>query len=455
MNFLRLIPIAAVNAAAVALAGPSYCIVGTGQTKCYDSRREIAPPRQGQPFYGQDAQQRSVAPSYTLGADGLTVMDNRTGLTWQRSPNLAGGAPRYSDKLTYPQAAALPAKLNAMKFAGFSDWRLPTIKELYSLILFSGIDSGPDSTPARMQPFLDTNYFKFSYGDENNGERVIDSQWATGSTYAANPNQMFGVNFADGRIKGYGTRMPGRGEKKFYVICCRGNPRYGQNDFRDNADGTVTDRATGLMWARNDSGRGMNWEAALAWVQQRSAEKHLGHSDWRLPNAKELQSLLDYSRSPDTSRSAAISPVFACTAITNEAGATDYPFYWSSTTHASTMGGGAAEYLAFGRAAGWPTGFPGRGGRGGPGGLPPGVGPSGSGGSVPARYADVHGAGAQRSDPKAGDPAAFPRGRGPQGDVVRINNFVRLVRSDSSAVNPASPAARAPAVSAIQNIHER
>ncbi len=37
-------------------------------------------------------------------------------------------------------------------------------------------------------------------------------------------------------------------------------------------------------------------------------------------------------------------------------------------------------------------------------------------------------AGAQRSDPKASNPADFPRGRGPQGDVVRINNFVRLVR---------------------------
>ena len=43
-------------------------------------------------------------------------------------------------------------------------------------------------------------------------------------------------------------------------------------------------------------------------------------------------------------------------------------------------------------------------------------------------YVDVHGAGAQRSDPKAGDPAMFPHGRGPQGDVIRIYNHVRLVR---------------------------
>ena len=44
-------------------------------------------------------------------------------------------------------------------------------------------------------------------------------------------------------------------------------------------------------------------------------------------------------------------------------------------------------------------------------------------------YVDVHGSGAQRSDPKTGDPAMFPHGRGPQGDVIRIYNYVRLVRS--------------------------
>jgi hypothetical protein len=48
--------------------------------------------------------------------------------------------------------------------------------------------------------------------------------------------------------------------------------------------------------------------------------------------------------------------------------------------------------------------------------------------STDYRYVDVHGAGAQRSDPKAGNAASFPHGRGPQGDVIRINNLVRLVR---------------------------
>lgn len=47
---------------------------------------------------------------------------------------------------------------------------------------------------------------------------------------------------------------------------------------------------------------------------------------------------------------------------------------------------------------------------------------------------DVHGAGAQRSDPKTGDPADYPYGHGPQGDVIRIFNYVRAVRDAEPAV---------------------
>jgi hypothetical protein len=68
------------------------------------------------------------------------------------------------------------------------------------------------------------------------------------------------------------------------------------------------------------------------------------------------------------------------------------------------------------------------GGPPGPPGPPPGFGHQPFGGSGTYQLFDVHGAGAQRSDPKAGDPQNFPHGRGPQGDVVRIYNFVRLVR---------------------------
>jgi hypothetical protein len=433
------------TAATCVRAAQTYTIVGTGQTKCYDNRNEITPPKPGQPFYGQDAQFHNHPSSYTLAADGLTVHDNNTGLTWQRSPDTDGdGSLTRRDKLTLAQAQALPAKLNAARFGGFDDWRLPSIKELYSLFDARGTDpSGPMNLDTSLLiPFIDTKFFKFAYGDTRTGERVIDSQYASSTKYVGQSargfGKLFGVNFADGRIKGYDLFMPGGGvEKTFFVLCLRGNPAYGKNDFHDNTDGTITDHATGLMWSKSDSGQGMNWQDALAWVQKKNAEKFLGHNDWRLPSVKELQSIVDYTRSPDTTHSPAIDPVFNCTTFTNEAHQAEYPFYWSATTHAGFMGGGAAMYVAFGRAAGWMSpralagGPPERRGDLGRGlGLdgPPGAGLLGKEDAGDYHYVDVHGAGAQRSDPKAGNPAMFPHGRGPQGDVIRIYNFVRLVR---------------------------
>lgn len=384
-----------------------YSVVGTGQTRCHDDVGPIAPPGCDDAFYGQDAQQPGPAPRYALGADGLTVHDERTGLTWTRSPRLDGVGPlRASDKLGYAQACALPQRLNAARYGGYDDWRLPTVKALYSLILFSGADVCNLTDPAGAVPFIDTRFFGFAYGDAAAGERAIDAQWATSTLCVANPALMFGVNFADGRIKGYpvGASVG----KTFFVSCVRGNPAYGDNDFTDLGDGRVLDRATGLMWSRDDSGVGMNWRDALAWVRQCNARRHLGHADWRLPDAKELHSIVDYTRAPQTTGTPAIDPVFRTSALADG----EFPYFWSSTTHQGGEydgAGGAAVYVAFGRALGW-----------GP--LPDS--PPGTA----LHLDDVHGAGAQRSDPKSGDPARYPHGRGPQGDVIRIVNHVRLVR---------------------------
>jgi hypothetical protein len=397
------------NRADVALP---YCVVDSGHKCVFGATGQLLKvPRAGEPFFGQDGQYRSHPFRYRLSGDGLTVYDENTGLTWQRSPKTGGGASiTRRDKLTLAQAQKRPALLNAKKFGGYDDWRLPSIKELYSLIDFQGMDpsgySGTDTTGLR--PFLDTKYFQFVYGDVQTGERIIDSQYATSTLYVNKAwrgfGKLFGVNFADGRIKGYDLQMPGGAEKTFFAICVRGNKRYGVNDFQENGDKTISDRATGLMWAKEDSGKGMNWQEALAWAQAKNGENYLGHNDWRLPSAKELQSIVDYTRSPDTTRSAAIDPLFTCTQISNEAGQADYPCYWSATTHGSAIGR-AAVYVAFGRAMGYMQGA----------------------------WRDAHGAGAQRSDPKAGDPSAFPYGHGPQGDAIRINNYVRLVRTIDSA----------------------
>ncbi len=366
-------------------------IVDTGQTACYDNSRQISCPSKGEPFWGQDGNFLSNPPSYHDNGDG-TVTDLVTGLMWSKAVS--------ETKLSLVEAEK---KAKTMTLGGYADWRVPNIKELYSLINFSGDTGfrgreGYNRVPSDAVPFINTDYFDFRYGNVQIGERYIDAQWLSTTKYVSttmngNPT-LFGVNFADGRIKGYpnGINRGPRGEKKFYVRYVRG-PAYGANHFVDNGNGTVTDKATGLMWMKNDSAHPMNWQQALEYAKN---SRDAGYSDWRLPNAKELQYIVDYSRSPATTDSAAIAPVFQATPITNEARQKDYGFYWTSTTHQDGRMD-AGVYICFGRGIGMMRG----------------------------RIMDVHGAGAQRSDPKTGNAYL---GHGPQGDAVRVQNYVRLVR---------------------------
>lgn len=376
-----------------------YTIVGANQTKFFNNQDEISAVSSGQNFYGQNANYSGNIPEYKDNGDG-TVTDLVTGLMWQKSPDTNGdGTIDANDKISYNNALS---GAESFSLAGYEDWRLPTIKELYSLILFSGEDiSGYEGTSTDgLQPFIDDAYFDFGYGDLNAGERLIDAQYASSTKYVSTTmngdETMFGVNFADGRIKGYPIKMMNN-DNTFYVIYVRGNDEYGTNDLHDNGNGTITDNATNLMWMQKDSENGMNWKDALDYAENAN---HAGHSDWRLPTIKELQSIVDYSRSPETTNSAALSSLFKCSTIKNEGGETDYPYFWSNTTHKGSNGKGMnACYISFGKALGKMN-----------------------------NWLDVHGAGAQRSDPKSGDASTYPDGHGPQGDAIRINNYVRLVR---------------------------
>jgi len=370
---------------------PPSPVVDTGQVLCFDSYKPIRAPMEGTGFFGQDAQYCGFQPAYRDNLNG-TVTDCNTGLTWSRAC--------YPEKVTLKEALEMAEN---MRLAGQDDWRVPTIKELYSLIDFRGctgtMTRRMDAVSPTAIPYINTDYFDFRYGNVEQGERFIDAQWLS-CTVNVSPvmgekSGLFGVNFADGRIKCYPMGShPRGGEKRFYVRFVRGRSGYGENQFRENGDGTISDLATGLTWLKQDSETGMSWEEALSYAE---AAEFAGYDDWRLPNAKELQSIVDYDRSPGATDSAAIDPVFECTDIKNEAGEADFPYYWTSTTHVDGPNARQAIYIAFGRAIGVMNG----------------------------RIMDVHGAGAQRSDPKVGEPRL---GHGPQGDSQRVYNRVRLVR---------------------------
>jgi hypothetical protein len=359
-----------------------YQIVDTGQQQFYSNNAVISAPVEGENFFGQDASYIINQPSYTNNSNG-TITDNVTGLMWQQS---------LTDKLTYEEALE---QVKTFNLGGYNDWRIATIKELYSLIQFTGSVKGEKA----ITPFIDTHFFSQPLGDESQGEREIDAQVWSSTEYVGKTMQkddtVFGVNFVDGRIKGYPKYDPRTHEaNKMYFRFVRGNEAYGKNSFVDNRDETITDNATGLMWQQADSLQGLNWEEALQYAENLTLG---GYDDWRLPNAKELQSIVDYTRSPETSNSAAIDSIFKTSSIKNEAGEKDYPYYWSSTTHLDgPVPESQAVYIAFGKALG----------------------------KMHSTIMDVHGAGAQRSDPKTGEAMS----RGPQGDMIRVDNYVRVVR---------------------------
>ena len=335
----------------------SYIVVDTGQTTCYDNSKEISCPQPGEPFYGQDAQYAGTPFAFQDNGNG-TVTDLNTGLMWQQVPDSMKlnwqGALQYAENFT---------------LAGYTDWRLPTVKELYSLI-----DYG------RGWPYIDTAYFVCELDpQETKNTQYWSSTKYFGLTHGGQETA-FGVNFATGHNKGYPTGMPA------YVRCVRGLT-YGENNFVDNGDGTVTDLATGLMWQKSDDSIARDWEDALAYSEDLELA---GYTNWRLPNAKELQSIVDYSGSYP-----AIDPRYFVTSNTAKDG-----WFWTSTSAYHSPNSPQryyAWYVAFGYA-------------------------------TDANGVDLHGAGAVRFAPKAeGNPTA-------EGDEIRYYNCVRCVRdvSDTS-----------------------
>jgi len=64
------------------------------------------------------------------------------------------------------------------------------------------------------------------------------------------------------------------------------------NDFVDNGDGTVTDRATGLMWQKGGSSSSKQRNRAISYLKELNKDQFAKYSDWRLPTVEELASLL-------------------------------------------------------------------------------------------------------------------------------------------------------------------
>jgi len=322
----------------------------TGQTTCYDAYGTVV----ACPGTGQNGEtQAGVSwplPRFSNHEDG-TVTDNLTGLMWMENGYYAG------DRLEWKETLNALVYVNNGTYPnyGYTDWRLPNINELESLVNY-----GPTDPAA----WLNTQGFF--------GAQAGNSYYWSSTMDALYPDTLaWAIRFLDGRIAS--LPLSGTGDGRNHVWLCRSgqtsnpDPSYPSNvwktgqtssyyptddgyyemgatwpspRFTDNGD-TVTDNLTGLMWLKDTNCIYSQYpgfdldptvgDGAVSWLNAMNFVAGLnngtypncsgGQSDWRVPNVKELRSLLDYSQ--------ALPAVQAGHPFTGSGGNTAY---WSSMT---------------------------------------------------------------------------------------------------------------------------
>ncbi|MGK3993711.1 DUF1566 domain-containing protein [Sorangium sp. So ce1024] len=214
-------------------------------------------PGPSEPFFGQDGNYEIAVPSYTE-RDG-TVRDSVTRLIWEK--------PQESATFTFDAARVHCDALSAEQHGGVASWRLPTLRELVSVIDFGHTTAFQDifaTTPGSVY---------WSATD------VVD----TGGAFA------WGV-LTTGATIGYYEK---EGMANARVLCVGGEQAIPPADFSTSGEEWALDSSTGLVWQRQHALGTFDWRSALAHCEDLTLA---GKSDWRLPSAKELLSIVDDRR---------------------------------------------------------------------------------------------------------------------------------------------------------------
>ena len=253
------------------------------------------------------------------------VLDKRTGLMWQRDGS--------ADELSFYRAKKYVQELNEKSFGGFSDWRLPTIEELASLIKKN------DGKNTYMNSiFLETKsrYWSIDITDSGDDIRteaawvanfvsgnIVKAIWpiAQGNIPWTQPlneeNYVRAVRTAsEQKAEVEAEKPPDERHHKLFLTLRKDPKNLTEHDlisfikehnffekdinpkgvfrsgYDENGDGTVTDRSTGLMWQKSGTTKSMTIYEAQSYINDLNEQKYCGDSDWRLPTLVELASLL-------------------------------------------------------------------------------------------------------------------------------------------------------------------
>jgi hypothetical protein len=192
--------------------------------------------------------------SYDTSTPGI-VIDNVTGLTWQKTLNGTlyawSSAKRYCDDLG---------------LAGFTDWRLPSRIELVSLSDFMAPNVPIDGVgfPGTPPGWFWSSSAQADYFDSRDGGWIVNF-----STYAG--------------------AQPSRPDFIGYVRCVRGGSGSQPAEHYTIKDGLVHDNGTGLTWQQSIAPGTYNWNDAGAYCRSLAD----GGGAFRLPTLNELQTIVD------------------------------------------------------------------------------------------------------------------------------------------------------------------
>ncbi len=214
----------------------------TGQTDSYTD------------LFGEDSDYEINPPSCTDNEDG-TVTDNVTGLVWQQDGENPVG---------YDLDAAVRF-CEDLELGGHGDWRVPSLGELLTTVDY-GLWN-PAADPSCFTGFRRNSYYFTSTS-------TVDPSWSRRVVLALNP--MYGIVETGGSS----------------VRCVREEQPQVPEGLMDNGNGTVTDLATGLVWQQGETDEYVSWTDALAYCEDLVLADE---DDWRLPNIRELYTLVDLS----------------------------------------------------------------------------------------------------------------------------------------------------------------
>ena len=328
MSYLALTAIFVASAFPCGAQAATVTLPKTGQTLCYNANGTIDCAGTGQDGETQIGATWPV-PRFTNNLNG-TVTDNLTGLIWLQDAlctalNPPPANPSLSLQGGRDWASALSAANTLMSGqCGLTDgsvagnWRLPNVNEMESLIDIS--QSNPP-LPANnhfinVPQTLPIYWTSTITGDYFPGINAIGAVLFTGKLQGdvkTSPKYIWPVRGDSTTLARTGQNTcwdPNDSSASGTVVACNGSGTDGALQkgvplpsprFFDNVNGTITDSLTGLIWPKNagcfnnisSQGQAITLAKTLA---NGTCDLVDGSApgDWRLPNRKEMRSLVDY-----------------------------------------------------------------------------------------------------------------------------------------------------------------